>query len=74
MALDELEKITSQDAKRCTLSEATRTIGVWSKTMNSNVEDDLSTEEISDIKNHFTGTEQSVRFSNIDDLINDLDN
>jgi len=74
MALDKMEKITSRDAERCTVSDATRTIGVWSQTMNSNVQDDLSTEEINDIKNHFTGTEQPTRFSNIDDLINDLDN
>jgi len=74
MALDEIEKITSSDAERCTLTDATRTIGVWSKTMNSTTEDDLSTEEIKDIKNHFSGTEQLARFSNVDDLIDDLDN
>ena len=73
MALDEIEEITSRQAERCTLSIGTETIDIWSQTMNSSVEDDLSTDEINDLKEYFSGTEQPTRFSNVDELIDDLD-
>jgi len=75
MALDEkIKEITSKQAERCTLSESTRIIGTWSHAMSSSVEDDLSTDEINDLKEYFSGTEQPTRFSNVDELIDDLDN
>lgn len=74
MALDEIEEVTSRQAERCTLSVGTEPINIWSQTMNSSVEDDLSTDEINDLKEHFSGTEQPTHFSNVDELINDLDN
>jgi len=74
MALDEMERVTSKQSERCTLSDSTRTLDIWSQVMNSSAEDDLSTDEIKDLKEHFSGTEQPTRFSNVDELINDLDN
>lgn len=72
MALDEIEQVTSRQAERCTLSDSTRILGIWSQVMNSSIEDDLSTDEINDIKEYFSGTEQPTRFSNVDELIDDL--
>ena len=71
MALDE---VTSRQAERCTFSDSTRTLDIWSQVMDSSIEDDLSTDEINDLKEHFSGTEQPTRFSNVDELITDLDN
>lgn len=74
MALDEMEQVTSKQAERCTLSDNTRTFSIWYQEMNSSIEDDLSTDEINDLKEYFSGTEQPTRFSNVDELIDDLDN
>lgn len=75
MALDEIIKhITSRQIERCTLGDNTTELSVWSQVMNSSIEDDLSTDEINDLKEHFSGTEQPTHFSNVDELINDLDN
>ena len=75
MTLDKIEQVTArQQAERCTLNDSTIEFSILSKVMNSNVEDDLSTDEINDLKEYFSGTEQPTRFSNVDELINDLDN
>jgi len=73
MALDEIEQVTSRQAERCTLSDSTKTLDIWSQVMDSSIEDDLSTDEINDFKEYFSGTEQPTRFSNVDELIDDLD-
>jgi len=73
MALDEMELITTRDTQRCTLSSENQ-INTWHKTMNASTDDDLGTEEIQDIKENLSGTEQPARFNNVDDLLNDLDN
>lgn len=74
MVLDEIEQVTSKQAERCTLGDTTMEISIWSQVMNSSIEDDLSTDEINDLKEHFSGTEQLTHFSNVDEFINDLDN
>lgn len=74
MALDEIEQVTSRQTERCTMSDNTKTFSIWYQTVDSGIEDDLSTDEINDIKKHFSGTEQPTRFSNVDELIDDLDN
>jgi len=75
MALDEkIEQVTSRQIERCTLSDSTMEPSIWSQVMNSSIEDDLSTDEINDLKEHFSGTERPTHFSNVDELINDLDN